>query len=61
MVVRRRRPVPFGRTSQTSLVPRDGERAKAIHLTRYPYEKDLLYLEWMNDDLTGSQDEAKDL
>lgn len=24
-------------------------RAKAIHLTRYPYEKDLLYLEWMND------------
>src|SRR5262249_56298716 len=31
VVVRRRRPVPFGWTSHTSLTPRDGEWAKAIH------------------------------
>ena len=34
VVVRRRRPVPFWRTSQTSETPRDGERANAIHWPR---------------------------
>lgn len=37
------------------------ERVRAIHLSRYPYEKDLLYQEWMlGPDEEGPADEASE-